>query len=354
MKQARYTVTILVALVLAVSLFAAACAQPVPAPKPAPAPAPTPAPAPKVDTITINWASFQPGTMSETVTFKNGFMAKATELSKGRLAFNFKGGPETIPAFDLGKAVQSGVVDLGMAPVGFYEALAPGIGGAMLRKVSLDEERKPGGAYDYLVSLTKPGGLYYLGRLVVYNDLDAFFLFLNKKIEKQSDFNGFRIGTATGSRAATEGWGATVVSLAMSDYYTAMERGTVDGVAGSSISNWVTSGCQAVTKYMMKPGYFDSTASIFMRLETWNKLPADIQKIITDSMIYHEKYSMTVTKGDADKAMEKINEAKVQVYTLAPDVAKWFTDTANEATWKFQQQRFPDVTPKLKALLSGS
>jgi hypothetical protein len=56
---------------------------------------------------------------------------------------------------------------------------------------------------------------------------------------------------------------------------------------------------------------------------------------------------------DKVKALQKLKDAKVEVYNLPPDMAKWLVDTAYESTWAFQQKRFPDVTPKLKTLLSG-
>ena len=54
------------------------------------------------------------------------------------------------------------------------------------------------------------------------------------------------------------------------------------------------------------------------------------------------------------KGMQKLKEAKVEVYNLPPDTAKWLLDTAYDATWAYQMKRFPDVTPRLKVLLSGA
>jgi len=110
----------------------------------------------------ITWISAFPKTHSVTVGFQKGFVEKVTELSQGRLVFDHKGGPETVPFPDTGKAIQNKVVDMGFSAVGNYEQMAPGVGGAILREISFEEERKPGGAFDYLVSLCKPGGLRYL------------------------------------------------------------------------------------------------------------------------------------------------------------------------------------------------
>jgi TRAP-type C4-dicarboxylate transport system substrate-binding protein len=150
-----------------------------------------------------------------------------------------------------------------------------------------------------------------------------------------------------------KGWGAAVVNLQMTDYYTAMERNTVDGVSSSTLTNWVNSGCQAVTKYMVLPGYFQSSVFVMMNLNFWKKLPPDLQQVITDAMIHSERLNAELNAEDKAKSLQKLKEAKVEVYNLPPDTAKWLVDTGYAATWEFQQKRFPDVTPRLKELLSG-
>jgi hypothetical protein len=43
----------------------------------------------------------------------------------------------------------------------------------------------------------------------------------------------------------------------------------------------------------------------------------------------------------------------IEFYKLQPDTAKWFLDTAYNAAWDYQMKRYPDVTPKLRQLISG-
>jgi TRAP-type transport system periplasmic protein len=306
----------------------------------------------KVEPITLNWAAFIPGPHPEIVGFNKGFVNKAVELSKGRLAFKFRGGPETFATPDLPKATQSGLVDFSINLAGVAETVCPGVGATILSRIPVDEERK-NGTYAYMDQLCNKGGLHYMGRNSPSNNLQFFNLFLNKKVEKPEDFKRLRIGTATAARAMTEGWGAAVVNLQMTDYYTAMERNTVDGVSSSTITNWVNSGCQAVTKYLVLPGYLQSSVFVMMNLNVWNKLPKDLQQVITEAMIYSEKVNGELWTEDTAKSMQKLKEAKVEVYNLSPDTAKWFIETAYAATWAYQMKRFPEVTPRLKELLSG-
>ncbi len=306
----------------------------------------------KAEPITINWAAFIPGSHPEIVGFTKGFVNKAVELSKGRLAFKFRGGPETFATPDLPKATQSGLVDFSINLAGVAETVCPGVGATILSRISVEDERR-NGTYAFMDELCSKGGLHYMGRNSPVKDLQFFTLFLNKKVEKPEDFKRLRIGTATAARALTEGWGAAVVNLQMTDYYTAMERNTVDGVSSSTLTNWVNSGCQAVTKYMVVPGYFQSSVFVMMNLSFWKKLPADLQQVITDAMIHSEKFNGDLATEDKAKALQKLKDAKVEVYNLPPDTAKWLVDTGYAATWEFQQKRFPDVTPRLKELLSG-
>jgi TRAP-type C4-dicarboxylate transport system substrate-binding protein len=306
----------------------------------------------KVEPITLNWASFVPATNPETVAVVNGFMNKAAELSKGRLAFRFRGGPETISLVDLTKATQSGLVDFSINLCGFVETVAPGVGGIVLTRISLDEERK-NGTYEYVEQLCNKGGLHYMGSGAPSLDRQFFNLFLNKRVEKPQDFKGLRLGTATVGRAIIEAWGGVPVNMVLTDYYTAMERGTVDGVASSPASNWVASGCQAVTKYMALPGYLQTSVFVVMNFNTWNKLPPDLQRVVTAAMVHSERVSGEYWAQEKAKAIEKLKEAKVDIYNLPPDTAKWLIETAYEGTWAYQMKRFPNETPRLKALLSG-
>jgi len=301
--------------------------------------------------ITLSWVSFTSPMSATAKTIQKGFFDRVNEMGKGELVIKFRGGPEAIAAFDQGKAVQRGIVDISVVPIGFYEALVPGVGGMMLSRVSLEEERRPGGGYDYLVEMHKKGGLYYLGRGVPTKE-NFFYLTLNKRVEKPEDFKGLKVGTATAGFAAAQAWGASVVSLRMPEYYSAMERGLVDGVATSALSSWVAQGVYEVTKYFVDHPYYQSTVGVIMNLDRWNKLPADLQKLLTEAMVQSEKYQLEEAEKEYAKMRKKIEASGVEFYKFAPEVAKWFLETAYDAAWAYQMKRFPEVTPKLKALLT--
>jgi len=301
--------------------------------------------------IELNWAGFVPNTSPPASGVQQLFIDKVNERAKGELVIKYRGGPETFPPHDLGKAAQKGVVDIGVAPVGFYEPIAPGIGGAQLTQLTLEEERKPGGGYDYLNDLHKAGGLFYLGR-GTFSKEDYFYLWLNKKVDKPEDFQKIRIGTGTGSRAAVIGWGAVAVSVGLPEYFQAMERGVVDGIAGVPLTTYVALGAHEVTKYCVDHPYWQSTVAVFMNLDSWNKLPKHLQSLIMECQIQAEKDYIVLDAEDRAAARQKAKEVGLEFYKLAPDTAEWLLDTAYNATWDYQMKRFPKVTPRLRELLS--
>lgn len=301
--------------------------------------------------IKFNWISFLPKTDVLTKNFQQMFIDRVNKRAKGELVINFRGGPEAIGAFDQGKAVQQGIVDIAIPPVGFYEAMAPGIGGAMLTQLSPEEERRPGGGYDYLVELHKKGGLFYLGRAEPTTG-NVFYLFLNKRVDKPKGFVGLKIGGTTVCRPAVKAWGATLVSVRIPEYYSAMERGLIDGLGSATLSSWYSHGCHEVTKYMVDHPYYKATVAAIMNLKKWNSLPQDLKKLVTECMIEYEDEYANVYKKQRAQLKQKGRDAGVKIYKFTPEVAKWFLDTAYNAAWEYQMKRFPKETPKLRELLT--
>src|SRR5437016_14311858 len=53
------------------------------------------------------------------------WIEKVNKEGKGTLQINFIGGPKAIPTFEVGKAVQTGVVDIGLRTGAFYTTVMP-------------------------------------------------------------------------------------------------------------------------------------------------------------------------------------------------------------------------------------
>lgn len=305
----------------------------------------------QAEAIKLYWASFLPKNIPENVDFQTQFVDKVNERAKGRLEIIYRGGPEAIPPTDVANATQKGIVDLCTTTVGWYEAVVPGVGALMLSDYTPMEERANKAFMGYVEKLHADHGLHWLGRGAPTKE-KFFYIFLNKKVEKPDDFKKMKLGVATAARAAAEAWGATVTPVKISDYFTAMERKLVDGIPGCPIVTWVALGCQEVTKYVLDYQFYQSTVSVLMNLDSWKKLPDDLKKTMYDTM--GEFYAGKLAADDkrVAGARKKMADAGIEFYKFADAKdGQWLLKTTDDAAWKYQRDRFPEVTDQLEKFL---
>jgi TRAP-type C4-dicarboxylate transport system substrate-binding protein len=73
--------------------------------------------------------------------------------------------PASIPARQAGNAVKNGIVDMVVAPPGYFAGLAPGVEGMTSNNVTPAEQRK-NGAYELINAyFEKHANVHYLGQL---------------------------------------------------------------------------------------------------------------------------------------------------------------------------------------------
>jgi TRAP-type C4-dicarboxylate transport system substrate-binding protein len=301
--------------------------------------------------ITLNFVSFAPAAnMVEFQYIKKELFDRINQLAKGRLVINVKGGPEVIPPFNLAAAVKNGTIDLACIPNAFFEDMVPGIGVTHLSPFNAVEERKMG-VYEAINELYKKAGMFYLGRGEA-TDHGYFIMFLNKPVAKQDDFKGLRLGGSTSFHGQYRELGGVASTVQTTEYNTAMERGTVDGIS-TSIYIAMAYGFQSVTKYIVQPGFWRSSVAIPVNLATWNKIPSDLQQMMISEMAAFEAKFAPYELEQRNLFIKKFTDTGVKRIDLSPDVGKWFVTASTEGAWKYAQDRQPgDIIPKMRQLLT--
>lgn len=299
------------------------------------------------DPIKLNFVSFVPlANKVEFQKFKESFIDKVNERAKGELIINVRGGPEAIPAFNLAVSVQKGVIDMATIPTAFLEALVNGANETSLSDYSASEEREHG-IYEYIRDMYAKRGLYYLGRGEA-TEPGYFFLYLKRRATRIEDFKGLKLGGSTSFHGFYQELGASVTTLAIPEYHSAMERGVVDGVV-TSLPVGMQFGIHEVSKAIIFPGIYRSTVALPVNLEKWNSLPEHLQQILTEAITEFEKEFPVYEAEERAAALKKVEEGGAEIVRLAPDVEAWFQKAAREGAWKGAQKRFPgDVIPNLK------
>ncbi len=103
---------------------------------------------------------------------------------------------------------------------------------------------------------------------------------VKKPIKTIDDLKGMKIRTANPYvTEALKSFGAVPVTIPVTEAYTALERGVVDG----TVLPWEGIGIfklDDLTKYATRADFYTMTMMVVMNKNKWNSLPADVKKVI--------------------------------------------------------------------------
>ena len=256
------------------------------------------------------------------------FIEEAAKRSGGRLKIEFVGGPEAIPQAQLGESLKRGVIDMTLVPAQFYAADMPEIQIMKLSPLTPEEERTKGVTAYWDELHREKMNARYLNRL---GGVMNFHLFLNEPIET-ADLTGLTIRSAPAYNRFLQSLGAAPVSIPGPEIYSAMQRGVVDGFVYPNLG--VTDlALQEVTKYRVIPGFYQIEFVTLVNLDTWNKLPQDLQEIMETIAVEQEKSTaQSFGKLIADEDSLRKSQGMEDI-TLPDAEAKKLLDAAEETGW---------------------
>lgn len=275
------------------------------------------------------------------------FIEAVNKRAEGRLRIDWLGGPEVFASFDQIHALKGGSVDMILYyPFGYMKSLMPECEAKGLSELAGWEERKSGTFELWSEIFKKRVNAKYLGTFHG-NPLFAFQFHLNKKIDRLADFKGLKIRVMPLYIPLTKALGATPITIAPSDIYTALERGVVDGFMWA---RWgiMSLGLHEVAKYTIDPGVFQMEPAAMINLNLWKRIPKDLQELLMEVMKDHEYIAamrgvMIVAKEDRDR-----EKAGMRVIKLPQEDAEKFIKIANNVTWEEVIKIAPEYGPKLR------
>ena len=166
--------------------------------------------------------------------------------------------------------------------------------------------------------------------LALWTSSPAMLLMAEKKIESLDDLAGLKIRVPSKNTGrVVEAWGATAVSMPITQVYQSMETGVVDGVlVDPSVLSSFKLG--EVTKYVTRG--MTGTNSMFMLVmnrDSWDGLDADTQAKLEGLTGLERSMAGNATMaGDGVSALEKWVAAGGEVVDLSADAAAAFNDAS--------------------------
>ncbi len=277
------------------------------------------------------------------------FIDDVKKISNGAITIKFSG-PEAIPAPDAPSAVQRGTIDIASALSPFCDALVPGsnsIGRAEYNPMKL----RTGEAFKYYQDGFAKVGIKYLGASVSSEAQVQTVFYLGKQISSLADLKGLKIAAAGGSnKAFIQSVGAVCVPIDFPDYFTAMERGTVDGY-NIGIPGIQDFSLTPVTKGMLDEPFSSCGGMLIMNMAKYNSLSAAQQDALNKAVIQSEIDGAKMFTETVTKVKNDISAAGVKIIHLSAADSKAFYLSYRDSMWAEDVARWPDVAPKLKGWL---
>ena len=274
------------------------------------------------------------------------WIERLNKEGKGTLQINFIGGPKAIPTFEVGNAVKTGVVDMGFSTGAFYTNVMPEADILKLSETSAAEQRANGG-YDLINKIwAEKANMRYLAKVVEFT---PFHIYLNKKIDKP-DLTGLKIRITPVYREFFQSMGASVMTTAPGEVYTALERGVIDGY-GWPIHALFDLNWHERTKFRVDPGFYNAEVSIIMNLDKYKALPPKARQFLDQQALAYEKQNdfwKTYNQNEAKRQAE----AGIQTITFDAATTKSYADKAKEIGWAAAIKASPQYGPQLRKVLA--
>ena len=304
--------------------------------------------APQKKTLELSLVNFVPD-IPPGVNWVRLFISNIDEMSNGTIKIRFMG-PEAIPSADAPAAVKRGTVDIASALSSFCDALVPGSSSIGRAEYSPMELRK-GPVFKYYQDQFAKQGIYYLGASVSSLPQVQTVFYLRKDIKTLKDMEGLKIASMGGSnKMFIERLKAVCVPIDFPDYFTSMERGTVDGY-NIGIPGIQDFSLTPVTKVMLDEPFSSCGAMMIMNMAKYNSLTPEQRDILNRAMIQAEIDGAKMFTETVEQVKKDITAAGVKTIRLSPaDSREFYLDYRN-AMWEEDMHRWPDIASKLKIWL---
>jgi TRAP-type transport system periplasmic protein len=290
------------------------------------------------DTITLKMAHQWPDDPNDyVVQTGKRFAQQVEEKSGGKIHVNIFPAESLVKSLNIHTALRSGTVDLAIYPYIYAAGAIPQMNLILLPGLWKTPEDvytfRTSGVWKELEAKLEAYGFKTLCWIQISGGMAS----KSKPINVPADLPQQKVrGAGKMMEAALQSAGASTVSMASSETYSAMQLGLLDGL-------WTSSGTFGSYRLYEVAKYYDSPEdySIYYTIEpiaismkTWNKLTPAQQKIMTDVGQSLEQSAFEGAKADDRRVAQLFASHNVKVHKMTLD--EW-----NQWQALFQKVSFP-------------
>jgi TRAP-type C4-dicarboxylate transport system substrate-binding protein len=290
----------------------------------------------QVKPITLKMTVWTPAPGVNVYSRANSLLVREVEKrSGGRLKIEYYWSGTLLPAKDTASGLKTGVADLGFVHSGYEPGKLPLSTVAGLPAIS----------HDYYPSSMAYAELHKMPELKA--ELDQYnIMYLGyvtntsagvwsrRPIRSLAEMKGKKIVCSGEQATVLRALGAVPITMVSTEVYQAMEKGTADGGLANP-------GYASDYKWWdVAPNYYEllfgNTAEVMVAInkDSWNKIPADLQKMFMDLREESCRQSHDIYQSNAENQLKKQVAAKTVSYvkpTAADEAA--LAKAAKEVVW---------------------
>lgn len=244
-------------------------------------------------------------------------------------------------------AIKMGVIDGHITATGYFSGKDPAFGlignmvGAWSDTRQLLQYINYGGGYELMTELYAPYGVKYIG-----GSTTGVEAFVSKvPLNGVDDLKGLKLRAPEGLvQQVFAAAGASPVNLPGSEVFTGLSKGVIDAADYTVFSTNHKAGMNDVATHPVQPGFHSlPTIDISMSQKKWDKLPAELQEIMTVS-VRDFAQDMTTQLRIADQKAVKEARANpdITIHDWSAEERKKFRSIAM-GEWAKYAERSPNA-----------
>lgn len=250
------------------------------------------------------------------------FASILNEKSDGRMDIEFYPGGQLGDKKTHITSLQTGTLDIYMIMGGFLSDYGVDVLNVPMLPYIFDSVEHARAVHkseigDMILDSIQESGIRMVG-IGMYQEASRNFFFTDRRVTSIDDMEGLKIRAQAGSiyEKLLESFGCSVVPVAFSELYSALQTGVVDG-AEQPYSGYYANNFHEVAPYYLLDGHETSPNYVIFSELTWNSLSEADQELIVESF---DESVASFNKMSAEKDQEIIAELKdAGVEILEPD-----------------------------------
>jgi TRAP-type mannitol/chloroaromatic compound transport system substrate-binding protein len=276
------------------------------------------------------------------------------KMSNGRIDIKLLPVASVVKHTETLGAIKMGIIDGHITATGYFSGQDPAFGligntvGAWSDTTQLLQYMNYGGGNELMTELYAPYGVHFVGASTT-----GVESFVSKvPLNGVADLKGLKLRAPEGLvQQVFAAAGAAPVNLPGSEVFTGLSKGVIDAADYTVFSTNQQNGLNDIATHPVQPGFHSlPLIDISVSQKKWDKLPMDLQEVLTVS-VRDFSYDMTTQLKIADQAAIKVAQANpdITIHDWSAEERKKFRAIA-QGQWKVFAERSDNAAKVYKSI----